>query len=97
LALGHPLLLFSIELLLEYRQQKEPERSQRGVGNCVTVPEQRILVKFVSAVQVIKAIRILWPLRGNIYPLETSQERARTENKQYYKAPRKEHTRGKSS
>ena len=43
--LGHPLLLSSIELQLEYRQQKEPERSQRGVGNCVAVPEQRILVK----------------------------------------------------
>ena len=54
--LDHLLLLPSIEQLLENRQQKEPERSQRGVGNRVTVSEQRILVKSVAAVQIVERI-----------------------------------------
>ena len=52
--LDHLLLLPSIEQLLENRQQKEPERSQRGVGNRVTVSEQRILVKSVATVQLVE-------------------------------------------
>ena len=54
--LDHLLLLPSIEQLLENRQQKEPERSQRGVGNRVTVSEQRILVKSVATVQLVERI-----------------------------------------
>jgi hypothetical protein len=55
--LDHLLLLPSIEqLMLENRQQKDPERSQRGAGNRVAVSEQRILVKSVATVQIVERI-----------------------------------------